>query len=290
MNSSPSTASSGRRQLASGTAWLSIVAGVGLLVAGCRQTERTGPPAKPYPSIVAPLPAVAVTADQGFPGMWEALDGIEPGIRAFVVGPADGTPASGVVLVPTAWGVGREVRDLARAVAARGFAVVVPDVLEGVEATSRPGMRELAAGIVPARVQDAILAGLKRLQPDLGGKPVALVALGSASAWAIGLSERARPFSAIAFDTAALSPADLEALGTIGRPVLALFGDNSSAYPVDRRIALDEQAQRLGLALELYPVPGAGSELFDSRANSFYPPAYDEALARLEAFLRALPS
>jgi dienelactone hydrolase len=199
-------------------------------------------------------------------------------------------PAAGVVLVPNTWGIGREVRDLARALAARGFAVVVPDVLEGVEATTRLGMRELSAAIVPARVHDAILASLKRLQSDLGGTPVALVALGSGSAWAIELGERARPFAAIAFDTAALSPTGVEALAAIGRPVLALFGDNSSAYPVDRRIALDEQAQRLGLALELYPVPGAGSELFDARASSFYPPAYDEALARLEAFLRALPS
>ena len=76
-------------------------------------------------------------------------------------------------------------------------------------------------------------------------------------------------------------------LAGIGRPVLALFGDDSSTYPLDRRIALDDAARKDGLTLELYPVPGAGTELFDVRAGSFYAPAYDEALARLEAFLRA---
>jgi dienelactone hydrolase len=190
------------------------------------------------------------------------------------------------VLVSSTWGIGREVRDLGRTLAARGFAVVMPDVLEGVEATSRLGMKELAAGIVPARVQEAILAALARLQRDLPGKPVALLALGQASPWAIELGERARPFSALAFDTAALGEREVALLTAAGRPVLALFGDDSSTYAMDRRLALDEAARKAGLALQLFPVPGAGTELFDARASAFYAPAYDEGLARLETFLR----
>lgn len=281
----PSTASR-PRAIVAGTGLFLIAVGAVLLVAGCRKAERSGPPARPYPPIVAPLPPVAVVADEGFPGEWETLDGIDPRVRAFVVGPADGAEA-GVVLVSSTWGIGREVRDLGRALAARGFAVLMPDVLEGVEATSRLGMRELAAGISPTRAQEVILAGLSRLQGDLPGGSVALLALGPGSAWAIGLGERARPFSAIAFDTAVLGGEEIAALARIGRPVLALFGDNSSTYPLDRRIALDDAARSAGLALQLYPVPGAGTELFDVRSSSFYAPAYDEALARLEAFLRA---
>ena len=286
MSPSPATAPSRARALTAGAALVLIAAGTALLVAGCRKAERTGPPVKPYPPIVAPLPPVATVADEGFPGKWEALEGIEPGIRAFVVGPAAGDPAGGVVVVPSVWGISREVRDLARALAARGFAVVMPDPLEGVEATSRLGMKELAAGIVPARVQEAILAALARLQRDLPGKPVALLALGQASPWVIGLGERARPFSALAFDTAALGESEVAQLAAAGRPVLALFGDNSSTYAMDRRLALDEAARNAGLALQLYPVPGAGTELFDARASAFYAPAYDEGLARLETFLR----
>ena len=287
MRSTPSAQTSRPRPIAAGAALILVALGTALLVAGCRKPERPGPPVRPYPPIVAPLPPVAVVADQGFPGKWDTLDGIEPRVRAFVVGPADGAPAAGIVLVSSSWGIGRGVRDLGRALAARGFAVVTPDILEGVEAASRLGMRELAAGISPARAQEVILAGLARLQGDMPGQPVALVALGPGSAWAIGLGERARPFSAIAFDTAALGEKDIAALAGIGRPVLALFGDDSSTYPLSRRIALDDAARAAGLALQLYPVPGAGTELFDVRASSFYPPAYDEALARLEAFLRA---
>ena len=286
MRSTAVSAPSRPRPIAAGAALVLIALGTALIAAGCRKTERSGPPVKPYPPIVAPVPTLPVTADEGFPGTWEALQGIEPGVRAFVVGPADGSPEAGVVLVPSTWGIGREVRDLGRAIAARGFVVAVPDVLEGVEATSRLGMRELSAGISPARAQEVILAGLARLQGDLPGKPVALLALGAGSAWVIGLGERARPFSAIAFDTAVLGETQIASLAAAGRPVLALFGDDSSTYPLDRRIALDDAARRAGLALQLYPVPGAGSELFDVRAGAFYAPAYDEALERLEAFLR----
>jgi dienelactone hydrolase len=287
MRSTAASRPSRPRRAAAGAALILIACGAALLVAGCRKAERTGPPARPYPPIVAPLPPVPVAADEGYPGKWETLDGLEPRVRAFVVGPADSSPAGGVVLVSSTWGIGREVRDLGRALAARGFAVVMPDVLEGVEATSRLGRKELAAGISPARAQDVILAGLTRLQGDLPGRPVALVALGPGSAWAIGLGERARPFSSIAFDTSVLGEKEIASLAVIGRPVLALFGDDSSIYPLERRIALDEAARKAGLALQLYPVPGAGTELFDVRASSFYAPAYDEALARLETFLRA---
>jgi dienelactone hydrolase len=287
MRSTVSTVPSRPHPVGIGAALILIALGTALLTAGCRKSERSGPPVKPYPSIVAPLPPAPVVADEGFPGTWEALAGIEPGVRAFVVGPGDGGPVGGVVIVPSSWGIGREVRNLGRSIAARGFAVVVPDVLEGVEATSRLGMRELAAGISPARAQEVILAGLARLQGDLADQPVAVVALGASSAWVIGLRERARPFSAIAFDTATLAEKDISALAAAGRPVLALFGDDSSAYPLERRITLDDAARRTGLALQLYPVPGAGTELFDVRASSFYAPAYDEALARLEEFLRA---
>lgn len=288
MRASVPSPPSGPRRLALAAALVLIAGGTALFLAGCRKAERTGPPPRPYPPIVAPPPPAAVVADEGFPGRWDRLDGLDPGVRAFVVGPGGGASSVGVVLVPSTWGVTREVRDLARALAARGFAVAVPDVLEGVEATSRLGMRELAAGIDPARAQEVILAALTRLQRDLPGQPVALLALGPGSAWAVGLGERARPFAGLAFDTATLGDEEVAALAAIGRPVLALFGDDSSTYPVNRRIALDDAAREAGLALQLYPVPGAGTELFDARSSAFYAPAYDEALARFEEFARAL--
>lgn len=287
MRSTRSTLTAAFRPPAASVALALLLAGSVLLVPGCRPAQRTEPPAKPYPSVVAEVPRTPVVADAGSPGTWEALEGIEPGVRAFVVGPADAAPASGVVLVSSSWGISRETRDLARSLAARGFAVVIPDVLEGIEATSRLGMKELTAGVSLPRAQAVILAGLARLQRDLPGKPIALVTLGGADRWVISLAEKAQPFAALAFDSAALGDKEIASLAAAGRPVLALFGDESSAYPLERRIALDETARRAGLALQLYPVPGAGTELFDAKANSFSAVAYDEALARLEAFLRA---
>ncbi len=287
MRSTRSNLPAALRPTAPAAALALLLSGSALFVAGCRPAERTGPPVKPYPPVVAEVPQSPVVADAGSPGTWEALAGLEPGVRAFVVGPADTAPAGGVVLVSSPWGISRETRDLARSLAARGFAVVIPDVLEGIEATTRLGMKELTAGISRPRAQEVILAGLTRLQRDLPGKPIALVVLGAADRWTIPLGERAQPFAALAFDSAALGDKEIASLAAAGRPVLALFGDDSSSYPIERRIALDDAARRAGLNLQLYPVPGAGSELFDPRASSFSASAYDEALARLESFLRA---
>ncbi len=263
---------------------LPLIALALVVAAGCAPAEKPGPPSPPFPSVVDPVPDTPVVADKGLPGRWERLDGVEPPARAFVVAP-DGTARGGVVLVPSIWGTTREVRDLARRIAEKGWLVAVPDLYEGVVATSRISMKELLAGVSAARAQSLIVATRARLESDLGEAPLALVALGRGAVWALGQGVPLAGYRAAAFDTAPLDDGKIEEFAAAHLPVLVLFGDNSSLYPLERRIELGDGAARAGATLVIFPVPGAGSELFDPKGAGFSEYAYGEALARLLSFL-----
>lgn len=260
-----------------------VLAGLAAL-AGCPPAQAPAPPSTPFPSVVQPVPEAPVAADEGKPGSWAALDGVEPPARAFIAGSGE-SARGGVVLVPSVWGTTLAVRNLARALAKQGWMVVVPDIYEGVEATSRVSMKELLAGVSTPRAESLIVAARARLEAELPERPLALVGLGRGASWALGLGEKLTGYRAAAFDTAPLDDETLETLAAAQLPLLALFGDNSSLYPLEKRIALDESAARTGATLVIFPVPGAGAELFDPKAPAFSRSAYDEALARLMAFL-----
>jgi dienelactone hydrolase len=256
------------------------------LLVSCGPGAR--PPAEPGdpPSIVAPVPATPVAADPGQPGAFEPLAGVAPAARAFVVAP-EGAGVTGVLLVHAAWGVGPEMRALARELSRRGAVVVAPDLFDGVEVTSRLAAGDFVAGVDDGRAGQLLDAAYRRLAGDarLAGRPVAIVGLGPGGRWGLLLAGKGVPVAGAAFDSTALPPELPFAAGT---RVLFLTGSASSQFNQQVLESMTAAAARQRIIVSVARIDNAGADVLDPHALGFSRTAYDEAVTALWAFLSHL--
>lgn len=270
--------------LCSRPAGLPVLAAAVLLGAGCPRSAPARELPEP-PSIVAAPPSSPVPADPGMPGSWQTL-ATTPASRAFVVDAEGGAPGGALLLVHAEWGVDAEMRSLARKFAARGLTVVVPDVYEGVESTSRVSSQVLIAGVARDRCAAVLAAGLEHLRarPGVAGRKVALLGVGVGGNWGFSLVERGAALDGMVFDT---SPLDREQLpGPSQASVMMLTGSENLSLSGSRHDRIVDAFR--GRPFEWRTVPGAGTTLLDARALGFSVAALDLAVDEVVAFVRAL--
>ncbi|RMG48955.1 MAG: hypothetical protein D6718_00785 [Acidobacteria bacterium] len=270
-------------------------AGALLVAASC----SPGPPADPVAarleeadriiaSVVEPVPGAPSTADEGRPGRYEPVPGIEPPVRQFVVGDEEGPARPGIVLVHTRWGLDAGMRDLARRFAERGFAVAVPDLFEGVVATSRISSEELVAGVGEERAIAILRAAVEALgaREGVDAERIGLLGISVGGIWGLRFAETHGGVAAIACDTTLL-PDDPEAFPRIGVPLLLAVCDQRAAFDGAARDRIRRAAEQAGVPFEMAVIQGCGTDLFDSRAIGFNAVSEQEAFERVAAFFAA---
>ncbi|MDQ7006462.1 MAG: dienelactone hydrolase family protein [Acidobacteriota bacterium] len=244
---------------------------------------------RPLASIVQPPPASPQPADKGQPGSWEKAPGVEPAGRLFVVGPENQNASlHPLVLVPSRWGVSPEIRDQARRLAEAGFLVAVPDLFDGVEPRHRLAVEELQKGVAERRALALLDAAARRLREDPRSDDRGVALFGSAVGgyWAYTWARRhAEDVAAVALDSTLLEWTP-DALAGCRAPVLLLVGGASGVFHRAQRQAIAEAFEAAGVTARVEAIEGAGTDLFDPRANGWSEDAQGRAFKVLTAFLR----
>lgn len=219
-------------------------------------------------------------------------------------------PAPGVVMLHDVWGLAEHTRDLARRLAAEGFAVLAVDLyreLPSREVGSDPGrwIRGLSDPALLAVVQEAIdaLAGGAARGCKvgitgfcMGGQYTILAAAActglSAAVPCYGMLSHAHGLLAPAPGEPPLDPArkprsPLEAAAQVRCPMLALFGADDAFIPVDDVRAFERELAKSGPGHVVSLYAGAGHAfLNDTRPDLYRPAAAHEAWPRLVSWLR----
>lgn len=218
---------------------------------------------------------------------------------------APGTsPVPGVVMVPDVWGLADHPRDLARRLAAEGFAVLAVDPYRKTGTGAFADPSEAMAWI--ARLPDPLV--LETLQEAIahlsahpavaerrvgitgfcmGGQYALLAACGCA-----GLSACA-PFYGMLRYAEGLDPAlkprqPLDAVADLACPLLGFYGAEDAIIPLADVDALRDALRAAGKDGEVHVYEGAGHAFMnDARPAMYVEDAARDAWSRLVPFLKA---
>lgn len=119
------------------------------------------------------------------------LDALPPPGTGYFVAPLTG-PGPGVLLVPSAWGLTPSIKQRADNLADAGFSVLVPDVNDGVVATTEAEADEALMSMdinVAASLTQSSLRLLQRATANPAA-PLGVVGFGSGASWALWISAR----------------------------------------------------------------------------------------------------
>jgi carboxymethylenebutenolidase len=213
------------------------------------------------------------------------------------------TPAPGVVMLPDVWGLGDHTRDLARRLAAAGFAVLALDIYRK---TGKGGFADPAAAMAwigelsDPTILETIQEGVDFLasHPGVGGRRVGITGFCMGGQYTLlaactcrGLSACA-PFYGMVRYAAGLDPvrkprSPLDAIPDLTCPVLGFYGEDDPIIPV---ADVRELEARLGAGshpAEIRLYAGAGHAFMNSTRPEMHRPAADaDAWSRLVPFLR----
>jgi carboxymethylenebutenolidase len=221
--------------------------------------------------------------------------------EGFLAAP-DASPHPGVVIVPDVWGLSDHTRDVARRLAAEGFAALALDVYR------KTGKAELADPAAAMRWIDAlsdplvletIQDGVDALARDAArGRKVGVIGFCMGGMYVLlaasacrGLSAAA-PFYGMIRNAPGLDPAKkprqpLDAVSALTCPLLGFYGEEDALIPNVDVEALRAKLAATGEPVEIVQYPGAGHAFFnDTRPQMYRPEAAADAWRRLIPFLR----
>jgi len=222
----------------------------------------------------------------------------------YLAHPESGTHP-GVVMIHDVWGLADHTRDLARRLAAEGFAVLAVDLYrrETKVEISDPGAWMKALSDV--QVLGDLEAGAQLLagHPAVGGKSVGITGfcMGGmyvllAAAGCRGFSAAAAYYGLLSYDHGLLAqpreperkPHDaLEAAPAIRCPVLAFFGEEDEFVPVADVRALEEKLTESSAPSQVILYRGAGHAFMnDTRPEAYRPEIAASAWVEMLAFFR----
>jgi carboxymethylenebutenolidase len=225
----------------------------------------------------------------------------------YLATPAGADPVPGVVLVHDVWGMAEHPRDLARRLAAEGFAVLAVDLYRR---RGRVEIEDPAAwirGLDDVEILEDLGEAARTLvaDPSVAGRAIGLIGFCMGGTYAV-LGACLRPEFAAAvpfygllshrhgmlFDEAGLDPAKkpYEPLAVAHRlrcPLLGFFGADDALVPVADVRELEQGFARSGQPAEIVVVEGAGHAFMnDTRPEAYREQAARDAWARMVAFLK----
>jgi len=219
----------------------------------------------------------------------------------------DEGPVPGIVMVHDVWGLSDHTRDLARRLAAEGFAVLALDLYrrEAEVKIENPGvwMRGLSDPQAIADVEEAV--AFLRAHESVGDRKVGVTGFCMGGMYALfaacgvpgvdasvayyGLLSHAH---GILFDEAGLDPVKkprqpLDAAAERSCPLLCFFGDADEFVPLADIEILRERFSAGGPAAEVVVYPGCGHAFMnDTRPDAYRPETAPRAWDRMLSFFR----
>lgn len=212
---------------------------------------------------------------------------------AHLARPGTGGPFPGVVVVMEAFGLNANISAVADRIAREGYVTLAPDLYYRfgspvVPYTEVPKAIEWMRKLEPSRVVadiGAVLAHLKN-RSEVHGQRLGITGfcMGGTVAIRSAAQHPADIAAVVAFYGGASLAGDLDLLGRIRAPVLALWGEQDDLIPLDQVRRFEEAMRRLEKTYEARIYPGAGHGFFCDERVSYHPPAAQDAWALLSRF------
>jgi carboxymethylenebutenolidase len=210
-----------------------------------------------------------------------------------------GGPHPGIVVVPDVRGIYDHFHEVARRIAARGYAVLVLDLYarEGPpELPSMDAVFRFMRALPDTRVLGDVQAAIDWLaaRPETRGRRIGVTGFCMGGKYALLAACACRGLSAavvwygmlrVGEIDAANPEHPLDALGRLGCPLLGLFGKEDPIVPLAEVEALERRGASLPHEVEVVVYPGAGHAFAnDSRPEAYRADAAADAWSRAFAF------
>jgi carboxymethylenebutenolidase len=206
---------------------------------------------------------------------------------AYVVGPTDGTPVPGILVLHGWWGLTPFFRQVCDRLADAGFAAIAPDLHGDGRTADTPDEAEaLLASTDPNRTADLVLstAATLRDMPLTVDTPIGVLGFSMGGSWAMWLATRAPDTVAATTVFYGSQDIDFEAMRSA---LLGHFAEHDEFVSEDQRVEMEAHLRLLGKDVEFHLYPGTSHWFFeDDREPAFEPRAADLAWERTIAFFR----
>jgi carboxymethylenebutenolidase len=199
-------------------------------------------------------------------------------------------PFPGVVVIQEWWGLNDHIKDVARRLAAQGFAALAPDLYRGQVAAEPDDARKLAMNLERDRAIRDIQGAVNFLieQSFVQPKKIGVMGFCMGGGIALSMSYRGENVGAVAVFYGRPEP-DTTVYRGVTAPVLGLYGEADQGIPVESVRQLDEALSSYDKPHEIVIYPGAPHAFFNDERPSYRREAAEDAWKRtLEWFRRYL--
>jgi carboxymethylenebutenolidase len=209
------------------------------------------------------------------------------GVDAYVAWPSGTAHAPAILVVHEWWGLGDQIKDVARRLAREGYVAIVPDLYHGKVATTPEMAHELVRGLEDTRVFSELdtAAAWARAQPRVEGMRVGILGfcVGGGITLRYALHQPDLGAAVMFYGPPETDPGKL---ATLKAPLQGHFGALDQGIPPDRVEAMRAAMRKAGKTADLYVYPGAGHAFMHDGLPSYHADAAKTAWARTLAFLQ----
>ena len=209
------------------------------------------------------------------------------GVDAYVATPTGSGRVPVVIIAFEWWGLGDQIKDVARRMAKEGYVAIVPDLYHGKVADTPEMAHELVRGLEDTRVfseMDAA-AAWAAAQPRTKGAKIGVMGfcVGGGIALRYALHNPNLSAAVMYYGAPESDPAKLAALKA---PLQGHFGAEDQGIPPDHVEAMRGALKKAGKHADLFIYPGAGHAFMHDGKPSYKPDAAKIAWARTLGFLQ----
>ena len=208
-------------------------------------------------------------------------------VDAYVAWPTGSGQVPAVIIVHEWWGLGEQIKDVARRMARQGYLAIVPDLYHGKLATTPEEAHELVRGLEDTRVFEELDAAAAWCRAQRRYERHRTGVMGFCVGGGITLRYALRsPEVAAAVMFYGPPETDPERLATLKAPLMGHFGAMDQGITTDRVDAFRAALKKSGRNAEIFSYAGAGHAFMHEGKPSYQVDAARIAWARTLAFFQ----
>lgn len=204
-------------------------------------------------------------------------------VRGYYAAPNGFGDEPGVVMIHEWWGLNDGIKEQARTLAAKGFAVLAVDLYDGKVAATPEEARAYVSGVKPeeavANMKDAV-AFLR----EKGARKIASLGWCFGGGQSLQLALSGEKLDATVIYYGSLTD-DEKKLSALQWPVLGVFGDQDQSIKVESVRGFEAALGRLGAEKEIYVYPGVGHAFANPSGANYAPAETKDAWEKTVTFL-----